>query len=117
MPLFLFFFYVYGIVGMEIFYNFYDTRGVPAYNQYQQFSDFKSLQHSFYIMVQVLTEAGWSFVAMDHCWRAPRYFGYIMVFFCFLHITIVYILATLIRGVFWEVYVTVKQVLNERNRI
>ena len=56
-------------------------------------------------------------MAMDHCWSAPKYFGYIMVFFCFLHITIVYILATLVKGVFWEVYVTVKHVLNERSKI
>lgn len=101
MPLFVFFFYIYAIVGMEIFYNFYDTLGIPNYNQYQQFGDFKSFVHAQYVMVQVLTEAGWSQIAYDHAWRAPQYFVYIMLFFCFCHITIVYILATLIKGIFW----------------
>jgi hypothetical protein len=68
-------------------------------------------------MIQVVTEAGWGFIAMDHSWRAPKYFGFIMVFFCFLHITIVYIIATLIKGVFWEVYITVKNILTERRKI
>lgn len=52
-------------------------------------------------MVQVLTEAGWSMIAYDHSWRNPQYFGYIMIFFCIMHITIVYIIATLIKGIFW----------------
>ena len=34
MPLFIFFFYIYAIVGMEIFYSIYDIPGKPSYNQY-----------------------------------------------------------------------------------
>lgn len=116
MPLFVFFFYIYAIVGMEIFYNFYDTLGVSNYNQYQQFGDFKSFVHAQYVMVQVLTEAGWSQIAYDHAWRAPQYFVYVMLFFCFLHITIVYILATLIKGIFWEVFLTVNGIFEDRDR-
>ena len=67
-----------------------------------------------YIMVQILTEAGWSQIAFDHCWRASDYFTWVMVFFCFLHITIVYIIATLIKGVFWEVFFTVNIIYEER---
>jgi hypothetical protein len=66
-------------------------------------------------MVQVLNEAGWSQVAYDHCWRAPHYFAYIMLFFCLIHITVVYILATLIKGIFWEVFFTVNTMFAERN--
>jgi MFS superfamily sulfate permease-like transporter len=68
-------------------------------------------------MVQVLTEAGWSQLAFDHCWRASDYFAYIMLFFCFMHITIVYIIATLIRGVFWEVFFTVNTIYLERKKL
>jgi hypothetical protein len=65
-------------------------------------------------MVQILTEAGWSQIAFDHSWRASDYFTWIMIFFCFLHITIVYIIATLIKGVFWEVFFTVNSIYDER---
>jgi len=101
MPLFLVFFYAFAIIGMEIFYNSYSTIGTSAYNQYQQFSSFRTFIQAQYIMVQILTEAGWSMLAFDHCWRNPQYFGYIMVFFCIMHLTIVYIIATLIKGIFW----------------
>lgn len=114
MPFFLFFFYIYGILGMEFFYNFYDTIGSPLYNQYQQFSNFQSFIHSQYIMVMVLTEAGWSQVAFDHCWRAPYYYAFIMLFFCLMHITIVYMIATLIKGIFWEVFFTVDTIFQKR---
>jgi len=52
-------------------------------------------------MVMVLTEAGWSQVAFDHSWRNPGYFGLVMSFFALMHLMIVYILAILIRGIFW----------------
>lgn len=101
MPLFMFFFYIFSIAGMEIFYNSYTTQGSPAYNQYNQFSSFRTFIQAHYIMVQVLTEAGWSMVAFDHSWRNAQYYGYIMIYFCFMHIIIVYIIATLIKGIFW----------------
>lgn len=101
MPLFLFFFYIFSIVGMEFFYNFYETRGISNYNQYQQFGNFQTFIHAQYVMVQILTEAGWSQVAYDHSWRAPQYFVYILLFFCLQHIMIVYVIATLIKGIFW----------------
>lgn len=107
MPLFCFVFYIYSIVGMELFYNFYTTNGHTAYNNYYQFSNFKSFFGATYIMVQVMTEAGWSQVAYDHSWRAPQYFAYVMLYFCLMHITIVYMVATMIKGIFWEVYFTV----------
>jgi hypothetical protein len=116
MPLFVFVFYVYSILGMELFYNFYSTGGSPAYNQYQQFANFKSLAKAMEYMVQVLTEAGWSSVAFDHCWRAPQYFTYIMLYFCLLHITIVYMIATLIKGIFWEVFFTVNTIFATRDK-
>jgi hypothetical protein len=116
MPLFIFFFYIYGILGIELFYNFYDVPSNPAYNQYQQFSNFKDIIRAQYIMVQILTEAGWSQIAFDHASRAPDFFVVVMLFFCFLHITIVYIIATLIKGVFWEVFFTVDTIYSERKK-
>ena len=113
MHLFAFFFYIYVIFGMEVFYNFYATKGVPAYNQYIQFGSFASFTKGMYVMVQILTEAGWSMVTFDHCWRAPEYFGYITLFFCLCHITIVYIIATLIKGIFWEVFLTVNEIFED----
>lgn len=116
MHLFAFFFYIYVVFGMEIFYNLYQvpTDGSPSYNMYRQVGNFSSLTKGMYVMVQILTEAGWSMIAYDHCWRAPFYYGYIMLFFCLCHITIVYIIATLIKGIFWEVFFTVNTVFEER---
>lgn len=114
MHLFAFFFYIYVIFAMEVFYNFYATRGSPAYNQYIQVGNFTTFWKGMYVMVQVLTEAGWSMVAFDHSWRAPYYYVYIMLFFCLCHITIVYIIATLIKGIFWEVFFTVNTIFDER---
>jgi MFS superfamily sulfate permease-like transporter len=65
-------------------------------------------------MVQILTEAGWSMIAFDHSWKNPQYFAYIMLLFCFMHIIIVYIIATLIKGIFWEVFFTVNQIFVDR---
>lgn len=108
MHLFAFSFYIYTIVGMEIFYNYYDApAGIVNYNNYIQFGNFSNFYHSMQLMVQVLTEAGWSQVAFDHSWRTPYYYGYIMLYFCLMHITIVYIIATVIKGIFWEVFFTV----------
>lgn len=116
MPLFVFFFYIYSIIAMELFYNFYSAAGNPSYNQYIEYGNFKSLVSSMEYMVMVLTEAGWSSVAFDHCWRAPQYFTYIMLYFCLLHITIVYMLATLIKGIFWEVFFTVNTIFAARDK-
>lgn len=101
---------------MEFFYNSYDTNGSVKYNQYDQFSSFRTFIQAHYIMVQMLTEAGWSMVAYDLCWRNPQYYGYVMCYFCFMHIIIVYVVATLIKGIFWEVYFTVDQIFRERDQ-
>lgn len=57
MHLFAFFFYIYVIFGMEVFYNLYQvpTKGIPAYNMYQQVGNFSSLVKGIYVMVQILT--------------------------------------------------------------
>jgi hypothetical protein len=39
-----------------------------------------------------------------------------MAYFCFMHIIITYVIATLIRGIFWEVFFTVNSIYSERNR-
>ena len=114
MPLFMFSFYVFGVVGMELFHNSYQTTGSPRYHTYQQFSSFQTFIQSQYVMVQILTEAGWSLIAFDHCWRNPQYYGYIMVYFCLMHIIITYVIATLVKGIFWEVYFTVDQIFYDR---
>jgi hypothetical protein len=67
-------------------------------------------------MVQVLTEAGWSQVAFDLGWRNPQYYAYVMLYFILMHLVITYIIATLIRGIFWEVFFTVNAIIQRRRR-
>ena len=55
-------------------------------------------------------------IAYDHCWRNPQYYGYVMLYFCLMHIVIVYMIATLVKGIFWEVYFTVNRIFDEREK-
>ena len=114
LPLFLFVFYVFAIIGMELFYDSYSTDGSPLYNSYDQFASFKNFVSTQYMMIQILVEAGWSVIANDHCWRNPQYYGYIMLYFCFMHLIIVSVMSTLIKGIFWEVYFTVDKIFTDR---
>lgn len=55
-------------------------------------------------MMQILTEAGWSLIAYDHAARHKDYFFVVMLYFIVAHICIVLVLATLLKGLLWEVY-------------
>jgi hypothetical protein len=116
MPLMVFFFYIFAIMGMEIFYNSYGTLGSPLYNSYQQFQSFRTFIQSQYLLVQILAKSAWSHVAYDHCFRNPDYFTPVMIFFTGTQITLVYIVSTIIKGVFWEIYFTVDSIFVERER-
>jgi hypothetical protein len=63
-------------------------------------------------MIQVLTEGGWSYVNYDYCWRYPAYYAPIVIFFILMHVTIVHITGTLIKGIFWEIYFTVSSMMD-----
>ena len=59
-------------------------------------------------MMQILTEGSWSVVAVDYVWRSggEEYWG-IVILFILEHMAIVVVLATFLKGIFWEVYFTV----------
>jgi hypothetical protein len=65
-------------------------------------------------MVQILTEAGWSQVAFDLGWRNAQYYAYIILFFILMHLVITSIVASLIRRMFWDVFFTVDQIIEQR---
>lgn len=113
----MFFFYIFGVIGMEVFYDTYKTPGLDNYRMYEQYSHFRNFINTQYIMVQVMTEAGWSMIAFDHSNRNPNYTGLIMTFFCIMHVFIVLIIATLVKGIFWEVFFTVSTTIKERNKL
>jgi hypothetical protein len=108
--MYIFFFHIFGIAGMEFFYNFYDTNGVAAYNYYEQFSNWRNYITAQYTNIAILYEAGWSTMANNHIARAPYYYAYIMLFLSLIHIIYVFILMNLIKGIFWEVYFTVDNI-------
>jgi len=66
--------------------------------------------------MQILTEAGWSSVAFDVAYRAPQYYGLILIFFSTFHVIIVLVLATLIKGIFLSTFITVS-IQYEDNKI
>lgn len=116
LPLFLLFFYWFGIIGMEAFYTTYTNGITTAYNFYDPVGHFRSFLYTQFVMIQVLTEAGWSMIAFDHAGRNANNYGFVMLFFCLMHITIVYMIAALIKGIFWEVYFTVNGQLETRTQ-
>ena len=59
------------------------------------------------MFVQVLTEAGWSAIAFDFANRTVGWFAPVMIFFLFCHITIVLVIATLLRSIFWSLFFSV----------
>jgi hypothetical protein len=67
---------------------------------YRDTSNFSYFMGTQFIFVQVLTEAGWSMVCFDYVKRTGVYFP-VELFFMFLHLYIVLILATLFKGIIW----------------
>lgn len=98
---------------MEIFYSTEQIKNQESnYNQYVQFSNFKKFTYSQYLLMQILTEGAWSKVAYHYCWLNQNLYGFIVVLFMFMHFTIVYVLGTLLKGIFWEIYFTVSSILD-----
>lgn len=69
-----------------------------------------------YNNIAILYEAGWSTMANNHIARAPYYYAPIMLFCCLIHIVYVFMLMNLIKGIFWETYITVDGIFLERER-
>jgi hypothetical protein len=59
-----------------------------------------------FILVQVLTEAGWSMVCWNYVERTGTYFP-VALYFMFLHLMVVLVISALLKGLIWEVYFTV----------
>jgi len=53
-----------------------------------------------YLLIQVLTEAGWSLIANDYAKRTELYFPTVLYFMA-CHTTIVLITAALLRALIW----------------
>lgn len=85
------------------------------YNKYIQYSNFKTFIYSQYLLMQILTEASWSTIAYDYCWRNPDYYAAIVILFIFMHFVLVTAVGTLIKGIFWEIYFTVNHSIDEIN--
>lgn len=102
-------YYFLGVLGVQIFRRDDEpTSQDNPYTNYNQFSNFKSLLGTQFIFVQVLTEAGWSMVAFDHALRYG-YYALTMLFFVFCHEVIVIIITSLLKGVTWETYNSMRQ--------
>lgn len=83
------------------------------YNKYIQFSNFKTYIYSQYLLMQVLTEASWSTIVYDYCWRSPQHYAAIVILFVIMHFVLVTVIGTLIKGIFWEIYFTVSNSIDE----
>jgi len=63
-------------------------------------------------MIQILTEGNWSTIAYDYSWRNPDLFGLITILFTLMHFFIVTVVGTLLKGIFWEIYFTVSEMMD-----
>lgn len=69
-PLFLIVYYCLGVIGMEIFINSSTNIAPdPNFGYYDTFSNFRGFIYTQFYFVQILTEAGWSSVALDYASR------------------------------------------------
>ena len=111
-PLYLISYYILGVLGMQFFTRDTGDTSEPYgfYNKYSNFSTFMGTQ---YFLVQVLVEAGWSTIAFNHAAKYGYYF-LTMMYFVFSHIVIVIFLASLLKGLIWEVYHTMHHELEDR---
>jgi hypothetical protein len=114
-PLFLVVYYILGVAGMEIFYDL--TRDTPSSASiYDSLSNFTDLIYTQFYLVQVLTEAGWSAVAFDYAARAGSSWALALLFFVLCHAIIVLVLAAVLKGIIWFVFITVSQLLDAQER-
>ena len=83
---------------------------------YDSYSNFKGLINTQFYLVQVLCEAGWSAVAFDYAARAGSSWSAVLLFFVLCHAVIVLVLAAVLKGIIWFVFITVSQQLGEKQR-
>lgn len=60
-------------------------------------------------MVQVLIEAGWSVLAVDHAARFSYPVALTLLLFTINHFSITLVISSLVKGVTWEVYQTLQE--------
>jgi hypothetical protein len=99
-PIFLLVSYYLGILGMELFHYAEQVPPTKEFGMYAEFSHFKAFLSTQYIMVQVLTEAGWSMIAFDYAKRTGLYFPTVL-YFMFCHTMMVLIMGALIKALIW----------------
>ena len=114
-PLFLIIYYALGIAGMEIFYSLARS-ATSSPSIYDPLSSFKTLINTQFYLVQVLTEAGWSAVAFDYANRAGSSWVMTLLFFVLCHAVVVLVLAAVLKGIIWFVFLTVAQQLDAQER-
>ena len=100
---------------MEVFYDLTRQTSDSA-SVYDSLSNFQELINTQYYLVQVLTEAGWSAVAFDYANRAGQQWFFAMLFFVLCHIVVVLVLAAVLKGIIWFVFITVTQLLDAQER-
>lgn len=102
-PIFMTVFYVLSIIGMERFDNRFGVPSTSPYALYDKYSSFRNLWQAHLVCVQVMIEAGWSPLVYDY---ADRYnaFGEAVFFFVSIHVCIVIILVSLMKGMAADLY-------------
>lgn len=99
-PIFFLVCYYLGVLGMELFHYAEQVNPTAEFGMYAEFSHFKTFLASQYIMVQILTEAGWSMIAFDYSKRTDLYFPTVL-YFMLCHTMIVLIMGALIKALIW----------------
>ena len=100
---------------MEIFYDLARETSSTA-SIYDPLSNFTSLLYTQFYLVQVLCEAGWSAVAYDYAARAGTHWVLTLLFFVLCHAIVVLVLAAVLKGIIWFVFLTVAQQLDAEER-
>lgn len=96
---------------MEILYELARSN-TSTPSTYDSLSNFRGFINTQFYLVQVLTEAGWSAVAFDYANRAGSSWYLVLSFFVLCHVITVLVLAAVLKGIIWFVFLTVAHQLD-----
>ena len=100
LTLLVIFFYVYSIVGLEVFSEFGEETIYSGSNTFV--GNFSTLAEAIVVLFQVLTQSGWH-CSMFHYALNTSYAGS-LIFFISFHMITIYVMFSIITGLVWEIF-------------
>lgn len=102
-------FHIYAVIGMKIFNTNYNIH-VPSTLYETTISDFNDYKNSLIIMLQVVTENGWSNIIYNYADKFGSFFRS-AIFFDSFYLIVKFIILSLLTGLIWEIFTIISSTL------